>query len=203
VPALTQANQLIRAVNVTASEVAALMGDHPYLTAGDVYDRLTGATGPVVQNEAMQLGSFFEDRILRFAEQRDGFRARLNARTYQHPTVRLAATPDAYMIRPPDWILLPERALVEVKMSGKQWNGDCPVHVEWQARAQMAVTGFDAVWVYALAGMKLSRFYIARGLALEARLLDTVSAFWSDHVNLGIRPEPAVPATITYQDAKV
>jgi predicted phage-related endonuclease len=198
-PALTAENHLVRAVNVTASEVAALMGEHQYLTAGDVYDRLTGATGPVVQNEAMQLGSYFEATILRYAEQRDGFRARLNARTFQHKRVRLAATPDAYMIEPPAWVLLPERTLVEVKMSGRQWNGDCPVHIVWQARAQMAVTGYDAVWVYALAGMRLSRYYIARDRDIEYQLLDTVDAFWRDHVNVGMRPEPAVPAVIEYR----
>ena len=198
-PSLTAANHLVRNVNVTASEVAALMGDHPYANAGDVYDRLTGVAAPIVQNEAMHIGSYFESTILRFAEQRDHFRARLNARTFQHKSVRLAATPDAYLLAS-QGALVHEPALIEVKMSGKQWNGDCPVHVEWQCRAQLAVTGYQAVVVYALAGMRLSRFYIGRDLGIEAVLLDTVAAFWRDHIDTGIRPVPAAPAVIEYRE---
>jgi hypothetical protein len=198
VPPLTEANAIIRAQNVSASEVAALVAEHPYTDAGAIYDRLVGGGGEARKtSESMSLGTFFEERILRFAEQRDGFRARLNSRTFVHPTVRLCATPDAFVVRPRPGLFVPERALVEIKMSGRgdQWVEPLP-YVEWQVRAQMACTGRDTVYVYVLAGMRLLAFQLYRDPEKEARMLDCVQRFWTDNIVARVRPDPApiVPA---------
>jgi predicted phage-related endonuclease len=193
VPALTPQNDEVRAQNVSASEVGALMGQHPYATDAGIYDRLRGA-GADRESEAMNLGSFMEASILRFAEQRDGFRARLNRRTFAHRDVRLCATPDAFIVKPQPGLFVPERALVEIKMSGRSdlWR-DLPDHVAWQARAQMACTGRDVVYVYTLVGMSLRTFAVYRDLVPEAEMLDRVQRFWTDHVVARVRPEPAAP----------
>lgn len=193
-PALTAANGLVRARNVTASEVAALMpGGHPYTSPERIWDRLMGVDA-VRESEQMTIGSWFEATILRYAEQRDGFRARLNARSYEHPSVRLAATPDAFVVSPRPGLFVPERALIEIKMSGRvdQWR-ELPEHVRWQARAQLACTGRDVVYVYALVGMHLTAFDVYRDAGLEAQLTEAVDRFWRDHVVARVRPEPAEP----------
>ncbi len=200
-PPLTQANALIRAENVTASEVAALMpSGHPYATPQSIYDRLTQPDAVFKDSQAMRLGSFMESAILRFAESEMGFRARANSRSFVHPTVRLAATPDAFAVGRMPWEIAPERAIVEVKMSGRAelWR-DVPDHVEWQCRAQMACTGRDVVYIVVLAAMRLLAFPVYRELEQEAEMLDRVQRFWTDYIVAGVRPEaaPTVP-TMTF-----
>lgn len=192
-PPLTPQNELVRAANVTASEVAALLpGGHPYATPEGIYDRLTiGA--PDRSSQAMRIGSHMEGAILRFAEAEYGFRARANSRTYAHPLVRLCATPDAFALSPLPWALVPERALIEVKMSGRVelWQ-DVPEYIAWQARAQLAVTRRDVVYIVVLAAMRLLSFSIYREPDKEAELLAAVQRFWTDHITAGVRPTPTV-----------
>lgn len=199
-PPLTPSNELIRAVNVTASEVAALLapdastpGGHPYATPEGIYDRLTVGV-PFKTSQAMRIGSHMEPAILRLAEAEFGFHARANSRTFEHRSVRLCATPDAFAISPLPWAMVPERALIEVKMSGRPelWK-DVPSYIEWQARSQLACTGRDVVYVIVLAAMRLIPFPIYRDSDKEAELTDAVQRFWTDHIDARERPVPAAP----------
>lgn len=195
-PPLTEANALIRAANVTASEVAALLPTgHPYATPQSIYDRLvTPGVAPDKGSQAMRIGSAMEATILRFAEAEMGFKARANSRSFVHPQVRLAATPDAFVIGRMPWTIGPERAIVEIKMSGRAelWR-EIPDYIEWQCRAQLACTGRDVVYIVVLAAMRLLSFPVYREPNKEAELVAAVDAFWRDHIVARVRPEPAVP----------
>jgi hypothetical protein len=200
IPPLTSANLAIRAVNVTASEVAALMpGGHPYATPESIFDRLmapaAAALDPHEGSQAMRIGSHMEVAILRFAEMELGFRARANTRTYAHPRVRLAATPDAFPTTRMPWEIAPERAIIEIKMSGRPelWQ-DVPSYIEWQCRAQLACTDLDVVYIVVLAAMRLLTLPVHREPDKETELLERVATFWRDHIAAGVRPEPTVSA---------
>lgn len=196
-PALTPANDEIRARNITASECYALLGKHPYHTKQTIFDRLAApwAYGHPEHTEAMGLGVFFEAQIARYAALKLGLRLRANTRTIEHPKVNLAATPD--------YLVLGERMLVEVKLSGIMygWDEDT-LHpwIEWQARAQMACTNRDAVLVVALVGVRFYVVPVIRNLEKEERLLEAVDAFFHDYVLPGIRPpdepEPTIIAIV-------
>ena len=97
-PPLTPQNALLRSENVTASEVGALLGPHPYATPEGIWDRLIGLADPIPPSEAMDTGSFMENAILRLAEKRLRLKARSNQRTFVHPRTRLCATPDAFVL---------------------------------------------------------------------------------------------------------
>lgn len=185
---LTEANALIRSQNVTASEVGALLGPHPYTDPERIWDRLVSPL-PMGEDssEAMETGSFMEIAILRLAEQRLGLKARANAKTYVHPAVRLCATPDALVLGTPP-------GLIEVKLSGRpeMWRS-VPPHVEWQVRAQMACTGRQTAAVCVLVGAGLRTFLLERDLVLEDQMLAAVVRFWFSYVVPKVRPEPAVP----------
>lgn len=196
-PPLTPANAEIRAKNVTASEVAALLpGGHPYATAQSIYDRLTSTAVDDKSSQAMRIGSHMESAILRFAEAEYGFRARANARTYKHPHLHLCATPDAFATTRMPWAFVQERAIVEVKMSGRPelWR-DVPSYIEWQCRAQLACTKYDVVYIVVLAAMRLLSFPVYREPDKEAQLVEAVDAFWRKHIVAGVRPELAEPAS--------
>jgi predicted phage-related endonuclease len=193
-PALTAANDLIRARNVSASEVYALMGKHPYSSPQKIYDRLM-SPGPDLHNtstEAMSLGSYMEPYIARFAAQAMGVKVRACIKTYEHKKVSLCATPDYYIIGKP--------MLLEVKVSSIMYgwtDDDLHPHYEYQARAQMACTKRDTVFVVAMVGARLYRIPVTRDLAKERRMLDAVETFWHENIIPGNRPGEQTHTSLT------
>jgi putative phage-type endonuclease len=184
-PALTPANDVIRARNVTASECYALLGYHPYTTKQKIYDRLTAPyTLPQFeQTEAMKLGVYLEPHIARYAARKMGIRVRAFTKTIEHPTVNLCATPDYMVIGKP--------MLMEVKLSSilYGWTADdLHPHYEYQARAQLACTNRDICFVVALVGASFYSIPVVRDLQKEERLLEAVEDFFSEHILSGIRP---------------
>jgi predicted phage-related endonuclease len=198
---LTAANHAIRARNVTASEVGALLGQHPYTSPGRIWDRLNGLDQPKPPTLAMQFGSEVEIIMARMAEnllRRTSFpdydhlpvRIRLNARTFEHDRIRLCATPDAYV--------LGTKTLVELKTSWSQnrWRDGLPPDIEWQCRAQMACTHRSEVIVYVFTG-KETVYIVDRHHGKERLLTQAVERFWNEHMATGIRPvDPPAPAIV-------
>lgn len=180
-PPLTAANFAIRDRNVTASECAALMGLHPYMSAGQVWDRLNGLLVPKSPSLAMEFGSRAEPILANFAQLELGVRLRMNSRTYEHPRVRLCATPDA--------IVVGTRQLVEFKTSWSKyrWEHGLPSDVEWQCRAQMACTHRDEVIVYVFSGDQRI-FRVLRHRGKERLMTQAVEHFWNEYIQTGIRP---------------
>jgi predicted phage-related endonuclease len=203
-PPLTDANERIRAVNVTASEVGALLGEHPYTTPAAIYDRLCGArTGYSGPSESMAFGSAVEPILTRMAETAlqatslSPIRLRANGRTFMHRRVRLCATPDA--------LVLGTNELVELKLSFSQnrWRDGLPKDIEWQARAQMACTGRSRVYVYVFSG--IGKWYVVDRdyHGKEHRLTRAVERFWNEHVIPQIRPsEGQIISDIVYHREK-
>jgi predicted phage-related endonuclease len=192
-PALTQANDLVRARNVTASECGALMDKHPYTTPTSIYDRLNapGGIGAIEQTEAMRLGMFFEPSIAKYAAQKLNLRLRANSRTIEHSKYSLCATPD--------YFVLGHRMLVEVKLSSKLyvWTDETlQPYIEWQARAQMAVTNRDATIIAALVGSQFHLVTVVRDIDKEKALLQKVDTFWQENVMAGVRPMTLQQTTI-------
>jgi putative phage-type endonuclease len=184
-PALTEENDIIRASNVAASEVGALLDEHPYSSRASIYDRLTDPH-PVKleQTEPMALGVFFEPYIARYVAKKYGLRLRANKRTLVHPRVMLCATPDYFVVG--------QRMLVECKLSSKLyvWSEETmQPYIEWQARAQMAVTDRQVCIVAALVGSSFHAVPIVRDAAKEEMLETAVLTFVRDHLIPGIRPD--------------
>jgi putative phage-type endonuclease len=197
-PALTPKNDLVRARCVTASEVGALLGEHPYMTPERIWERLNGLAEPTVPNEYMETGTHMESAILRLAEKRLGIRARANPYTYQHPVVPLCATPDALVIAG-SLTLDAVPGLIEIKLSGRTdlWRS-VPEYVEWQVRAQMACTGRRTAAIAVLVGSGLRTFILEYDPLAELRLTDAVTTFWTEHMLTGVRPvtpttDPVLP----------
>jgi predicted phage-related endonuclease len=199
---LTAANHAVRASNVTASEVGALLSQHPYTTPGDIFDRIMGLRDrEKEQTLAMEFGSRVEPILEDFA-QRELNRhnilpeqLRLNAKTYQHRRVHLCATPDA--------LILNSRELVEFKLSFSQnrWRDGLPPDIEWQARAQMACARRARVYVYVFTG--IGKVYVVdRHHGKERLMTQAVERFWTDHILTGIRPtDPVIASDIVYRKA--
>lgn len=187
-PPLTPRNDEIRKFNVTASEVGALLEDHPYTSPELIWDRLCSPFALEERSsEAMETGSFMEPAIAALAALRLELRIRANTKTYMHPRVHLCATPDYLVLGQPP-------GLLEIKMSGRvemwPYRGPIPGHVEWQVRAQLACTRRYTAAVCVLVGVGLRTFLVEREPDKEAEMLAAVDRFWNDHVMTGIRPAP-------------
>lgn len=190
-PPLTPKNAQIRSENVTASEVGALLAEHPYTDPAGIWDRLLNPFAPQeAPSEAMETGSFMEPAIAALAARRLDLRIRANSKTYVHPKARLCATPDYLVIGQPP-------GLLEIKMSGRPemwpYRGSMPAYVEWQVRAQMACTRRYTAAVCVLVGVGLRPFLLERELDKEAEMLAAVDRFWRDHVVTRQRPGAASP----------
>jgi predicted phage-related endonuclease len=193
-PALTPDNDLIRARNVTASEVGALLGPHPYTSPTKIYDRLmTPAMDLHQQSEAMAIGVYLEPFVARYASRKLGLRLRAFTRSVEYKgPVNLCATPDYYV--------LGQRMLVEIKVSSIMygWSEDnLHPHYEWQARAQLACTDRDTCIVCALVGSTFYHVPVVRDLQKERMMLDAVDDFWYQYVMPGIRPEQVNQTAVT------
>jgi predicted phage-related endonuclease len=192
-PALTPANDLIRSRNVTASECYALLGRHPYHTRQTIYDRLVlpWEYGHPEHTQAMDIGSYFEPHVARYAAKHMGLKIRANSRTIEHKKVNLAATPDYWVLN--------EDMLLEIKVSGIMygWNSD-ELHpwVEYQARAQMACANRSVVMVCALVGVSLYTIPVIRDMEKEETLLTAVDDFFHNHVLPNIRPTDEIASSI-------
>jgi len=190
-PALTPSNDALRAVNVTASEVGALLDPHPYTSPQRIYDRITGHPDyvPPDHTEAMALGVWMESPIARYTAHKLGMRLRANSRTRVHPYALLAATPD--------YIVLNTRFLVECKLSSIMygWSEDkLAPHIEWQARAQLACTNRDVCFIAALVGSQFYSIPVVREADTEGRMLRAVHEFERKYLIPGIRPpDPIIP----------
>jgi len=195
-PALTPANDLIRERNVTASEVGALLGYHPYTNPTKIYDRLMAPSMDThQQSEAMAIGVFLEPYVARYAARRLGLRLRAATRSVEYkgkPPVNLCATPD--------YLVLGKPMLVEIKVSSIMYGwseDDLHPHYEWQARAQLACTNRDICIVCALVGSTFYQVPVVRDLQKERMMLDAVDAFWYNHVMPGNRPEHVEQTRVT------
>jgi hypothetical protein len=64
-------------------------------------------------------------------------------------------------------------------------------YIEWQARAQMAVTNREAVIIAALVGSTFHTVTVQRDDLKERAMLSAVDRFWNEYVLPGIAPEGA------------
>jgi predicted phage-related endonuclease len=204
-PPLTPENDAIRATRVSASEVGALLGPHPYSSPQRIWDRLCDPSyRPDPPSAEMLRGIYFEPYIGRYAAQHLGLRLRANRHTrvirprqdslYQSCD-HLCATPDYFVLRSKAERLIQPAMLVEVKLSSiiYGWSEtQIGLHYEWQARAQLAVTERDVCIIAALVGSKFYTVPIARDMHQERMMLDAVNTFMHEHAIPMIRP-PEIP----------
>jgi predicted phage-related endonuclease len=195
-PELSARSIETRRTRIGASEVGALLALHPYTSPARIYARIVDGD-TIAQTSSMGVGKALEHPALELARDTLGLKVHACSRTYVHPDLPLAATPDAYARV--DWTAHPEApalsglpagpGLVEIKVSGDYslWT-DLPAFVEWQVRAQLALTGRAWAFVAALVGSSLRTYLVERDAELERAMLDAVDRFDRLHLSPRIPP---------------
>lgn len=184
---LSLEQRLARKYRVGASEVAALLtpSAHPWVTPQAIYDRIINGVEPET-NHAMVIGQLAEPHVLAMA--RDYYRLRAVActRSYVHPRLPVAASPDAY--------IRDGQGLVEIKTTSSNWVDQPPEHVVVQVQCQLWLAHRSYAHVVVWQGSQLRLFTLEADGLVASSIEGAVRRFTEDHLRPHI-PPIAVPVS--------
>jgi putative phage-type endonuclease len=171
-----------RKQDVTASEIAALFGCHPYRTMLDVFASKVGEGGDQGDNPAMRRGRVMEPAVAAaVAEERPAWRLEKSQHYYRDTLARLGATPDYYIHGEKRGLGLLECKTVAPEKFD-EWNGGPPLAYTLQTLVQMMLT--KAAWgvigvIVMNRSLDLHLFDVPRHPAAEEKIQDKCAEFWS------------------------
>lgn len=188
---LTPAQQEQRLDGITATDVAAILGQHPYRSAIDVFREKRGESAPYSDNDRTKWGSLLEPVI------RANYEADHGVRVVAPPTLSrewMHATPDGLVYRDEPEA---ERGL-EIKchtvrlahLYGTEGTDEVPPHELCQCMWGMAVTGLPRWDLVAFVDGLPREFTIERDDELIGIMIDRAKQFLVDNVRGGAQPEP-------------
>jgi putative phage-type endonuclease len=180
-----------------ASEISAVMGVNPYLSAWDLWARKTGELQgvPIETNPRMRVGKAIERGIADAYAQETGFEVEWSDRTVVHPKRPWqCCTPDAYVRTSPErrgWnggVDCKAVAMDQFYEFGDPGTDAVPDHVSLQC--QWTCSTLDCYWwdVAACTGSELRIYTVLRDLELEGMLLEAGDEFWRKHVLANVPP---------------
>lgn len=181
---------------VTASQVPALFGAHPYLTALKLYMEKSGVEFENKDSPVMRRGRWMEPAVaLAVAEERPEWEITKATEFVYDDTFMISCTPDFYISDSSRG-----RGILQAKTSApreyeREWNGgkEIPFWITLQALTEMMLTGaaFGAVAVLCVDpyAPDCTIHPIERHPAAEARIIKAVEQFWDD-VRHGREPAP-------------
>jgi putative phage-type endonuclease len=189
---LTAAQIAKRTDMIGASEIAAVVGMHPYLTALDLYAAKVLPNRDDSGNRFTRWGQRLEAVVATAYSEETGIELVVDQETRVHPIhACIGATPD---YRSADGSRLVEIKTGDARTAGR-WGepgtDEVPDHVGLQVIQQMAVCDVDQADVAVLLGGNDLRIYhLTRHRETEALLLAQGVAFWTNHVLAKSAPEP-------------
>ena len=178
-----------RRPGIGGSDAAAVIGLNPFKSAIELYADKMGMMPEKEDTEAMRLGRDLEQYVAeRFCET-TGKKVRRNNFMWHHDEHRC-------MIADVDREIVGENAGLECKTT-QAWGGkvimkgEIPLTYYVQCTHYMAVMGYDRMYLAVLIfGKGFYWFTIERDDDEIAALVAAEAAFWRDHVEAGISPDP-------------
>jgi predicted phage-related endonuclease len=187
-----------RKADVTASNVGALFGVHPYVTALRLYAEKRGTEFEPLdeQSKILRRGRWLEPAVANaVAELRPDWRFSRATDYLRNPELRLGATPDFYIASDKG-----SRGVLQIKtVAPSVWDRDWqkgaepPLWVLLQAATEMMLddAAFAAVGVMLVDphNMEVAICEFERNFVVEAKIILAVGEFWK-RVEVGAEPEP-------------
>ena len=174
---------------IGASEVASILGISPYAGPWEVWADKTNRLESWAGNSATRAGQVFERAVLDQAESELG--PLLRDVRIKHPTLPMAATLDAKVIESGYPIEAKTTGIVGPVFGkwGDAMTDEIPEHYLVQVHAQLAVTGAEMAFLFALiAGRGVIQYKVERSEKLSERLGEIVSEWWQKHVVADCEP---------------
>lgn len=203
-PATREEWLALRRESLGASEVAALLGVHPFMSAYELWAARSGLLADDSSETApMRRGRMLEAVAVDFlAEERPGWQVTANripgGKVYRDAERRISCTPDAFAVDPSrDGFATVQIKSVEPSIYRRQWKNDAggvepPLHVVVQAIQEARLTGASWAAVAPLVigfGITMPIIDIPLHAGLMTRLDAEVAAFWRA-VESGQPPAP-------------
>ena len=173
---------------ITATDVSAIVGLHPYKTAHEVYLEKTGQRSETEPNAAMQTGTDLEPYIAAVYRQRFQVETeRADFTTHpEHP--ELGCTPDYY---------IGADTVLEIKWCGQhaaqnfgdEGTDDVPAHYLCQVNWQCFITGRSKWVLYVLGPWGFRKYEGKHNQEFTRRLSFAALKFWGEYI-LGENPPP-------------
>jgi predicted phage-related endonuclease len=181
---------------ISASQVPALFGAHPYLTALRLYMEKAGVEFEEKDNPVMRRGRLLEPAVgLAVAEERPEWTIRPAKEFFSDNDRRIAATPDFFIEGDPRGLGILQAKSAAPSVFQRDWNAgtEVPFWITLQALTEMLLTdaAFGAVAVLCVDPFDLvcSIHEVTRHPAAEAKIIAAVNQFWSE-VEHGHEPQP-------------
>lgn len=182
-----------RSPDVTASQAAALLGVHPYISAYELWAQKSGLIkADAEQTEAMDRGTELEPvAVRRLARIKPEWKVWQPNTYYSRPAKRMGATPDCFAIDPErDGFGVIQIKSVEPSVFNRTWKHDGtiepPLWINIQALIEAELTGASWAAVAALVighGIELHLIPLDLHPGLIKRLEGEVAEFWQRVAN--------------------
>ena len=184
-----------RSHGIGASEIAAIVGVHPYRNALDVWLEKKGQAEPFEGNEFTHWGNILEPLILAEYGERLGVSIESGTGTMVHPANPwMLATPDGLALDAdavPTWgVECKNRNYFNSEAWGVPGTDDVPLEVAAQCQWSMGVTGL-ARWdaVVLLGGNRLGIYQLDRDDETIEILTEKGREFWFNHIQANVMPQ--------------
>jgi predicted phage-related endonuclease len=183
----------LRAHDLTASDLAAAIGESPYKTALELYAEKTGHLMPKGETPLMRRGKLLEPvAVAMLREEHPDWDIKYPLNVYlRDPDLRLGATPDALITTDDIAFVNAQIKVVNRREFEANWIPGPPLHYVLQTTAEAmlldAAASMLVVLVVDYAGLDLYTFDIDRHPQAEEQIRAHVRAFW-DNVATGRRP---------------
>ncbi len=179
----------IRKTGIGGSDAGAVCGQNPYVSAMEVFRDKTSKETEEIDSESMRQGRDLEPYVARRFMEETGLKVRRSNVMYR-------SRENPFMIADVDRLLVGRDAGLECKTAsaynaGKWKDGRIPPHYLIQCLHYMAVTG-KKEWYIAV--VILGQEFQYRRIAWDSRLIGDLTAvekaFWENHVETGVMPQP-------------
>jgi putative phage-type endonuclease len=172
----------LRRRDITASDIGALFGCHPYRSPLQVFADKVGEGYDRGDNSAMRRGRILEPAVAAaVAEEKPDWKIEKVTEYLRDPDLRLGATPD-WFVHDKHGLGVLETKTAEPSVFDRDWKSGPPLAWTLQCLVQMMLT--DASWG-AVAVLVMSRDFpvyiydVPRHEGAEARITEKVRAFWA------------------------
>lgn len=184
-----------RSRRIGSSDVPALLGVSPWSSAYDCWLVKTGRVSEIGPTDAMLVGTYMEDGILRWAE--DEKLGPLRRNQYRsRPDLHLGANIDAITVLAGNPVEAKVSGAFAKSDYGSPGTDEVPAYVAVQATVHMMclakdgqTNGADVCHVPVLKGGKLAMYHVPKNIDLAELIAESCIAFWENHVLADVPPE--------------
>lgn len=196
---LTEAQLKERKNYITASDIAAIIGENPYKTAIDVYlDKISDDIDLSTPSEAAHFGNLLEDVIAEEYARRTGFTVEKEDNLLIHPDYPfLAGTIDRWANNKKHVLEIKTTSFMNKDQWGEEGTDSIPLAYLCQVSIYASICNVDFVDVCVLIGGQIFKQYrYNRDIKLETQLITIAKNFWNHNVQKRIPPLATTPPDI-------